>query len=266
MSEFDFSNKVALVTGAGQGIGRGIVLLLAKHGANIAVNDLKPERAETTAQKVQALGKDAIVVPADVSKSEQVDQMVDKAMKRFGHIDILINNAGWTLYKPLLDCTEDVWDRHIDIIAKGTFLCMKKVAPSMLAQKWGRIINIGSYVAQMNCTTKYFGPYCAAKFGVIALTQVAAQEWAPHILVNAVGPGDVETELMELEWEAEGKRRGIPASQVKKEYEDRILLRRLEQPEDIAKVVAFLCSSYADMITGTHIIVSGGLPYIHKPW
>jgi len=124
-------------------------------------------------------------------------------------------------------------------------------------------VNLGSYVAQLNCTTKFFGPYCAAKFAIIGLTQVAAQEWAPHILVNAIGPGDVATEMMELEWQQEGARRGIPAADVKEEYRKRLILERLETPDDIAKVVAFLCSPLADQITGTHVIVSGGLPYKH---
>ncbi len=257
----DLSGKVALVTGAGRGIGRGIALRLASHGADIAVNDLDPATAERTVQEVRELGREAIAVPADVSQRAQVVQMVDQAAAHFKHLDILINNAGISLYRPILDCSEEDWDRHVDIMAKGTFLCMQQVAPLMLAQKWGRIINLGSYVAQFNCTTKYFGPYCAAKFAIIGLTQVAAQEWAPHILVNAVGPGDVETEMMEQEWIQEGERRGISAAEVKEEYRRRLILERLEQPDDIAKVVAFLCSPLADQITGAHVIVSGGLPY-----
>jgi len=261
MKEFDLSGKVALVTGAGRGIGKGIALKLASYGADIVVNDLFMQTAESTAKEIEMLGRSAVAIKADVSKSDQVSDMVDEAVKRFGHIDILVNNAGISLYRPILDCSEDDWDRHIDIMAKGTFLCMKKVAPLMLERKWGRIINLGSYVAQINCTTKYFAPYCAAKFAIIGLTQVAAQEWAPHILVNAVGPGDVETEMMELEWQQEGARRGIPATDVKNEYRQRLILERFEKPEDIAGVVAFLCSPLADQITGSHLIVSGGLPY-----
>lgn len=257
----DLSGKVALVTGAGRGIGRGIALRLASHGADIAVNDLDPTTAQRTVKEVRELGREAIAVPADVSDGVQVKQMVDQAAARFEHLDILVNNAGISLYRPILDCSEEDWDRHVDIMAKGTFLCMQQVAPLMLAQKWGRIINLGSYVAQFNCTTKYFGPYCAAKFAIIGLTQVAAQEWAPHILVNAVGPGDVETEMMEQEWIQEGERRGISAADVKEEYRRRLILERLEQPDDIAKVVAFLCSPLADQVTGAHVIVSGGLPY-----
>jgi meso-butanediol dehydrogenase/(S,S)-butanediol dehydrogenase/diacetyl reductase len=261
---FDFSGKVALVTGAGRGIGKGVALRLASHGADVAVNDLNPETAEQTVREVQAVGRKALVIPGDVSQSSVVDIMVEKALDHFNHIDILVNNAGISLYRPILECSEDDWDRHIDIMAKGTYLMMRKVVPQMIERKWGRIINLGSYVAQRNCTTKYFGPYCAAKFAIIGLTEVAAQEWAPYVNVNAVGPGDVATEMMEIEWQQEGKKRGIPAAQVKEEYRQRLILGRLETPDDIANVVAFLCSSYADQVTGTHLIVSGGLPYIVK--
>lgn len=260
-NDFDFSGKVALVTGAGRGIGKGIALRLASHGADVIVNDMLQETAEETARLVWEKGRQALAIQADVSKSDQVSGMVDQAHAHFGHIDILVNNAGISLYRPILDCSEEDWDRHVDIMAKGTFLCMRKVAPIMLERKWGRIVNLGSYVAQLNCTTKFFGPYCAAKFGIIGLTQVAAQEWAPHILVNAVGPGDVATEMMELEWQQEGQRRGIPAADVKEEYRKRLILERFETPDDIARVVAFLCSPLADQITGAHVIVSGGLPY-----
>lgn len=260
-NEFDFSGKVALVTGAGRGIGKGIALRLAKMGADIAVNDLISETADRTVEEIRNMGRKAAAFPGDVSKSEIIDAMVDEILQKFNHIDILVNNAGISLYRPILDCSEEDWDRHVDIMAKGTFLLMRKVAPHMIAQKWGRIVNLGSYVAQFNCTTKYFAPYCAAKFAIIGLTQVAAQEWAPYVTVNAVGPGDVETEMMELEWQQEGARRGIPAAEVKEEYRKRLILERLQTPDDIAKAVAFLCSPLADQITGSHLIVSGGLPY-----
>jgi meso-butanediol dehydrogenase/(S,S)-butanediol dehydrogenase/diacetyl reductase len=232
-------------------------------GADIAVNDFVGETAEKTAKEVQALGRKAIAFQGDVSQSMVIDAMVDKAMDQFRHIDILVNNAGISLYRPILDCSEEDWDRHIDIMAKGTFLMMRKVAPYMIAQKWGRIVNLGSYVAQFNCTTKYFAPYCAAKFAIIGLTQVAAQEWAPYVTVNAVGPGDVETEMMELEWQQEGTRRNVSPAVVKEEYRKRLILERLQTPDDIAKAVVFLCSPLGDQITGSHLIVSGGLPYHH---
>jgi NAD(P)-dependent dehydrogenase (short-subunit alcohol dehydrogenase family) len=202
-----------------------------------------------------------VAVPGDVRLAGDVDRMVEAAVAALGPIDILVNNAGVSLYRSLLDCSEDDWDRHVDIMAKGTFLCMRRVAPMMLERRFGRIVNLGSYVAQPNCTTRFFGPYCAAKLAVVGLTQVAAQEWAPHVLVNAVGPGDVDTPMMAAEWDLEGERRGLPAAEVKEEYRSRLLLERLEVPDDVAKAVAFLCSPLADQVTGSHLIVSGGLPY-----
>jgi NAD(P)-dependent dehydrogenase (short-subunit alcohol dehydrogenase family) len=223
------------------------------------------ERAFRTASEVTDLGRKSTAVVADVSQPKDVARMVEDALAAFGHVDIAVNNAGISLYRPILDCSEQDWDRHMDIMAKGTFLVTKAVAPQMLDRGWGRIVNLGSYVAQMNCVTKYFGPYCAAKFAVVGLTQVAAQEFAPHVTVNAVGPGDVDTDMMAKEWELEGDRRGIRASEVKEEYRSRLLLGRLEQPSDIAGAVVFLCSSLANQVTGSHLIVSGGLPFTAKP-
>ena len=261
LKEIDLTGKVALVTGAGQSIGQSIAIYLAKYGADVAVNDLNEKTANNTAQQILKSGQDSIVIPADVSQSGQVDRMVDRAIKHFKHIDILVNNAGIAYNRSIIDSTEEDWDQHLNIMAKGTFLCMKKVAPFMLKQKWGRIINLGSYVAQLNCNTKYYGPYCAAKGAIIGLTQVAAQEWAPHILVNAIGPGDVETAMMEKEWRQAGERMGVPAAKIKEEYRRRLILKRFEQPEDIAKAAVFLCTSLADHITASHLIVSGGLPF-----
>ena len=257
----DLSGKRALVTGAGRGIGKGIALRLAGAGADVAVNDLDPTTATATAGAVEALGRRSVAVPADISRAEAVDRVADVAEAALGGIDILVNNAGISLYRAIVDCSEEDWDRHLDIMAKATFLTMRRLAPAMMARGWGRIVNLGSYVAQLNCTTKYFGPYCAAKFAIVGLTQVAAQEFAPHVTVNAVGPGDVETEMMEREWVLEGDRRSLPTDEVKEEYRQRLILGRFERPDDIAAAVLFLCSPLGDQVTGGHLIVSGGLPF-----
>jgi meso-butanediol dehydrogenase/(S,S)-butanediol dehydrogenase/diacetyl reductase len=257
----DLRRRRALVTGAGRGIGRAIALRLARAGADIAVNDLDPATANGTADEVRALGRDAVVAAGDLSRTSDVTEVCDAAETALGGIDILVNNAGISLYRPIVECTEDDWDRHVDIMAKATFLTMRRLAPAMIERGWGRIVNLGSYVAQVNCTTKYFGPYCAAKFAVVGLTQVAAQEFAPAVTVNAVGPGDVDTDMMAAEWELESARRRIPVADIKEEYRARLLLDRLERPDDIAGAVVFLCSPAADQVTGSHLIVSGGLPY-----
>jgi meso-butanediol dehydrogenase/(S,S)-butanediol dehydrogenase/diacetyl reductase len=257
----DLSGRTALVTGAGRSIGRGIALRLAERGADVAVNDLDPTTAERTTGEVGALGRGAVSVPGDVSSADDVDAIVSSAEAALGRVDILVNNAGISLYRPIVDCTEEDWDRHLDIMAKGAFLMMRRVAPSMMDGGWGRIVNLGSYVAQLNCVTKFFGPYCAAKFAVVGLTQVAAQEFAPAVTVNAVGPGDVDTDMMAREWDLEGERRGLPPTEVKEQYRRRLILGRFEEPRDIAGAVLFLCSSLADQITGSQLIVSGGLPF-----
>jgi meso-butanediol dehydrogenase/(S,S)-butanediol dehydrogenase/diacetyl reductase len=257
----DLTGRRALVTGAGRGIGRGVALRLAEAGADVAVNDLDPTTAEATAEAVRALGRRSVAIPADISTRPAVEAVADVAEAALGGVDILVNNAGISLYRAIVDCSDEDWDRHIDIMAKATFLTMRRLAPAMMERGWGRIVNLGSYVAQMNCTTKFFGPYCAAKFAVVGLTQVAAQEFAPHVTVNAIGPGDVATEMMEAEWVLEGERRSIPAADVKEEYRKRLILERFETPDDIAKGVLFLCSPLGDQVTGSHLIVSGGLPF-----
>ena len=252
----------ALVTGAGRGIGRAIALRLAADGADVVVNDRDPATASSTAERIRGAGtpgRGRRRRPAP--PPAQVHEVCDAAVEALGGIDIVVNNAGISLYRSIIDCTEHDWDDHLDIMAKATFLTMRRLAPAMMERGWGRIVNLGSYVAQMNCTTKYFGPYCAAKFAIVGLTQVAAQEFAPAVTVNAVGPGDVETEMMEAEWVLEGERRDLPAAAIKEEYRRRLILGRLERPEDIAGAVAFLCSPAADHVTASHLIVSGGLPY-----
>jgi meso-butanediol dehydrogenase/(S,S)-butanediol dehydrogenase/diacetyl reductase len=257
----DLMGRRAMVTGAGRGIGRGIALRLAREGADVVVVDRDRATAGDTAGEVDALGRRGLAVVGDLSVSAEVHAACDAAVDGLGGIDILVNNAGISLYRAIVDCSEDDWDAHLDIMAKATFLTMRRLAPAMIERGWGRIVNLGSYVAQVNCTTRFFGPYCAAKFAIVGLTQVAAQEFAPAVTVNAVGPGDVDTEMMAREWVLEGERRGMDAATVKEEYRERLILGRLERPDDIAGAVAFLCSPAADQITASHLIVSGGLPY-----
>lgn len=258
---FDLREHTALVTGAGRGIGRATAHLLARCGAAVVVNDVCPDDAEKTAFEVAELGSTSLAAPGDVSTAGDVDRVRETVAAAGLDIDLLVNNAGVSTYRPILECTEQDWDRHVDVMAKGTFLMIRAFAPGMVARRFGRIVNLGSYVAQRNCTTRNFGPYCAAKFAVVGLTEVAAQELAPHITVNAVGPGDVATEMMEREWQDEGTLRGIDPAAVKQSYRERLLLGDFEHPADVAGAIAFLCSSLASHITGSHFIISGGLPH-----
>lgn len=262
---YDLSDRVALVTGSGRGIGRGTALRLAREGADVIIVDLNEENARRTASEVQDLGRRSLAIAGDVSTRAGVDRIVEQALAEFGRVDILVNNAGISRFKPILESTEEDWDQHVDIMAKGTFLLMQAFAPGMIERRWGRIVNLGSYVAQFNCTTKYFAPYCAAKFAIVGLTQVAAQEFAPYVTVNAVGPGDVATDMMEIEWQQEAAQRGITPAEVKEEYRKRLILQEFEGPDDIANAIAHLCSEQARHVTGAHHIVSGGLPYKNSP-
>jgi len=259
----DLSGRRALVTGAGRGIGRAIALRLAAAGADVAVNDLNPDTAARTAADIERLGRRSAALVGNLRSTDAVHAVCDGAVDALGGVDILVNNAGISLYRAIVDCTEDDWDAHLDGMAKATFLTMRRLAPAMMERGWGRIVNLGSYVAQLNTVTRFFGPYCAAKFAIVGLTQVAAQEFAPHVTVNAIGPGDVATEMMELEWVQEGERRGIPAAEVKEEYRRRLILEQFEAPDDIAGGVLFLCSPLANHVTASHMIVSGGLPFKH---
>lgn len=227
----------------------------------MVVNDLIEQPAEKVAAEIAELGGWSLAAPADISLAAEVDRLRELVVNAGVEIDFLINNAGISAYRPLLACSEEDWDRHVDVMAKGTFLMIRAFAPGMVKRGFGRIVNLGSYVAQRNCTTKYFGPYCAAKHAVIGLTEVAAQELAPHVTVNAVGPGDVATEMMEAEWQQEARKRKLEPEAVKQEYRERLLLGDFEKPVDIAGAIAFLCSPLAAQITGTHLIISGGLPH-----
>jgi len=172
------TGRRALVTGAGRGIGRAIALRLAQDGADVVVNDLDPDGAADTAERIRASGRRAEVAIGDLRDTSAVHGVCDAAIDQLGGIDILVNNAGISLYRAIVDCSEDDWDAHLGIMAKATFLTMRRLAPPMMERGWGRVVNLGSYVAQFNCTTKYFGPYVAAKFAIVGLTQVAAQEFA----------------------------------------------------------------------------------------
>jgi len=250
-------NKVAIVTGAGRGIGEGIALRLAKESAHVAVCDINLESAKATAQKIKSLGRRSLAVQADVSKSADVKRMVDEVMQEFGRIDILVNNAGITLVNPVVEFSEEDWDRLININLKGVFLCSKEVAKIMVKQKSGRIINISSDSGKTGYAL--FAPYNASKFGVIGFTQGLAKELAPHgVTVNAVCPGIIGTKMWEYLDEELGKRWNLPKGEALMMHIKQIPLGRLGNPEDVAKVVAFLASSDADYVTGEAVNVTGG--------
>lgn len=252
------TGKIAIVTGASQGIGRAITLRLAREGASLVIGDIDVEAAEKVAREVRDGGTEALVVKVDVTKAEEVNKVIGEIAEKFGRIDILVNNAGISSMALVVDLKEKDWDANMRVNAKGVFLCSRAVARQMIKQKSGKIINNASLAAKRGAP--FLGHYSASKFAVLGLTYTMALELAPYgITVNAVCPGIVETGMIRREWKWEGDLRGMTADQVREEVLSTIPLGRLAQPEDIAAVVAFLASKDADYMTGQALNINGGM-------
>ncbi|MFC1912047.1 SDR family NAD(P)-dependent oxidoreductase [Chloroflexota bacterium] len=241
--------KVAIVTGGGQGIGYAITFALAEQGASVVVADMNMEVAEATAEEIKEAGHKAVAIKTDVSKSQEVNQLVDKTLDMFHQIDILVNNAGVSEPTPTIELTEEGWDKVISTNLKGPFLCSQAVAKHMIERRQGKIINISSVVSQVAHPTQ--AAYCASKAGLVLLTKVMAAEWGKyHITVNAISPGTVETSMTKI------LRKKNP-SFLKGRIEAMPIGRYIE-PREVANVVLFLASGSSDAITGANIIVDGG--------
>ena len=251
-------DKIVIVTGASKGIGRAIALRLAKERANIVIADVDKDEGEKVAQMIREMGRDCLAVKCDVRNSQEVEEMVEKTMQKFGRIDILVNNAGVSSMAPMVELEEKDWNFNMDINAKGQFLCSRAVAKHMIKQRSGKIINNASLAAKRGA--RFLAHYSASKFAVLGLTYTMAIELAPYnITVNAVCPGIVETDMIRREWKWEGDIRGMTPDEVRNEVLGEILLGRLCQPEDVAGAVAFLASKDADYLTGQSINVNGGM-------
>ena len=252
------TGKIAIVTGASQGIGRAITLRLAREGASLVIGDIDVEAAEKVAREVRDGGTEALVMKLDVTKAEEVNKVIGEIVEKFGRIDILVNNAGISSMALVVDLKEKDWDANVNGNAKGVFLCSQAVARQMIKQKSGKIINNASLAAKRGAP--FLGHYSASKFAVLGLTYTMALELASYgITVNAVCPGIVETGMIKREWKWEGDLRGMTPDQVREEVLSTIPLGRLAQPEDIAAVVAFLASKDADYMTGQALNINGGM-------
>ena len=258
------AGKVAVVTGGGAGIGRGIVLCMAKEGADIAIPDIQDANAQAVVKEVLAMGRKAISMRCDVTKGAEVQATVDRIKKEMGKVDILVNNAGMASVPgmPFTNNSEEDWDKTYSVNLKSVFLTCKEIAPHMMERKSGRIINIASIAGPLAAQT--MPPYSVAKGGVITFTRVIAKELAPHgVTVNAICPGVLWTAF----WEKLAQHiadtnpafAGMTARQVfDKRVGDVIPMKREQTPEDIGHAAVFLASEEARNITGQALNVDGG--------
>ena len=244
----DLSGKVALVTGARRGLGRAMAIAMARAGAEVAVNDIADgvAEAEAVAEEIRALGRKALVVPADITDGAQVREMIDRVAAEAGGLDILVNNAGIIRDALLLRMTDEAWREVLEVNLTGTFLCTRAAARHM-TKHGGAIVNISSVVGVVGNIGQ--ANYAASKAGIIGLTKTCARELAPRgVRVNAVAPGFIRSQMTER----------LP-EQVRERMLSQIPLARMGTPEEVASVVVFLASPAGSYLTGQVICVDGGM-------
>ena len=240
-------SQVAIVTGAGQGIGKAISLRFAEEGADIGIVDINRETATKTSEEIRRRGRRSVVVEADVSDHERVRLAVDQVAQSLGRVDILVNNAGIEKRSPFLEITPKDWKRQLDVNLSGTFYCSQSAAYHMVKRNYGRIINISSVAGLIGPID--LAAYGAAKAGIVGLTRATALDLADHgITVNAIAPGPIETELMLGAWTAEAL----------KERPQHGMIARFGTVDEIAHAALFLASPESGYITGITLPVEGG--------
>jgi len=238
--------KKAIVTGAGQGIGRSIALKIAQEGADTAIAEIDPDTGVNTAREVEALGRRSLSISVDVANREQVQSMVDQVLKAWKTVDILVNNAGFDRPGSLLKVREEDWDAVLGVHLKGTLNCIQTVAPHMIEKNYGKIVNVSSVWGKSGAVSEV--SYSTAKAGIIGLTKSVARELGRYqININVILPGLILTPTI---------------SKMAEKYQSMIIentpLKRIGQPEEVANVVAFLVSDEASFVTGAMVEVSGG--------
>ena len=254
----EFKDKAVLVTGSGRGIGRGIALAFAREGASVAVNDLNAESCRAVCREVDKAGGRGLEAPGDVSDAAAVSGIFAKLIDGFGKIDILVNNAGICYVAEIVDTTDEQWDRTMAVNIRSMFLCSREAVRRMKKAGKGKIVNLASQLGKTG--VPYYTHYCASKFAVVGFTQALGREVAKHgINVNAVCPGNVDTDMTAGEIVVLEKLTGKSKDTIRKELTDMVPLGRLENPGDVANLVLFLASERADYMTGQAVNITGGL-------
>jgi NAD(P)-dependent dehydrogenase (short-subunit alcohol dehydrogenase family) len=250
LPNFSLKDKVAIITGSSKGIGREMALVFAEAGADVVISSRGLDSSlEEVAEAIRKLGRNPVVVAADVRQKPDVEKLVQTAVDEFGVIDILVNNAGVLFTAPFIEHSEEDWDRVMDTNLKGIYLCSQAVGRKMIAQKHGNIINIASMRGIAAGQDR--SAYCASKAGVIMLTRVMALELARfNIRVNAIAPGWIKTKLNKFLWSDPNTRHQIEAE---------IPLGYLAEPRDLMGAALFLASEASQYITGQTVVVDGGL-------
>lgn len=251
------SNRVAIITGGAKGIGGGIALKYASEGCSVAIADVLEERAKATAEEISKIGVKGISIKCDVTDSKQVHKMVTQVIKEFGKIDILVNNAG-AMFKSFSawELPEENWNNTINLNLKSNYLCAKEVIPYMKEKRSGNIINISAIGAIYPPSAAL--AYSSAKAGILGLTFDLALELGEfNVRVNAILPGAIPTDFWHLP-------PGADLEKIKDLEGKRIILGRVGTPEDVAKVALFFASELADYVTGSYLIVGGGMPLVRS--
>ena len=247
----NLENEIAIVTGARRGMGKAHALTLAKLGAKVVVTDISQEECQFVVDEIEKNNGQAMAIECDVSKKQDIDEMIKKTVEKWGKIDVLVNNAGIAQFKPFLEITEQEWDKTIDINLKGYFLCAQAVAQEMVKQKSGSIINIASIaMGQVGVGFQNLAHYSASKGGIVAMTETMAIELGAHnIRVNAIAPGVIETPMVDPVKQDKQAMQGILA---------RLPLKRIGRSEEVANLVAFLASDASSYMTGSTVVIDGG--------
>jgi NAD(P)-dependent dehydrogenase (short-subunit alcohol dehydrogenase family) len=251
-----FEGQGVVVTGAAQGMGRAIAEAFVTEGARVVLADLNEEGVVTTAGELGQNGN-TFAVRCDVTKADDVTSLVESAVDQLDAVDVFVNNAGTITISPLVEIAEADWDRVIDVNLKGVFFGMKCVLPHMLERGAGSIVNIASQAGKRG--NRFIAHYNASKAGVISLTQTAALEAAPHVRVNCVCPGIINTDLQEQEYGVVSRLTGKSREEIKTEWIASMPLGQFQEVEDVADAVLFLASDDARQTTGEALNVSGGM-------